>query len=379
MLTPARIAILAAIGVALIIGSTLFFTVQEDEQAVVLQFGAPVGEPINVPGTNEAGLNMKLPWQNVILFDRKNLEFDLREAEEIIVRNEERLLVDAFVRYEIENPLLYLQTLGATSQDKNQMRNVLNDRLTRILSEAMRDRLGSRTISQIIDDDRAEIMQLISQDVIVEARELGINVIDVRIRQADFPAENAAQVNQRMISDYNQQAELIRARGEERAREIRAEADKEVVRVRAEAEERGQIIRGRADAIRNCIFAGAYQGVEVNVQTIEPPEEVSGLGQEIAGEEAIPTLSSGEAQNSILPEPTAPTLVDVEEQLAEMLGITCEILGSPTDGDASRREFFAFYRSLDAYRTALGTDDGTTIVLSPDSQFFRYFNNQNAN
>ena len=159
---PTRVLALIIAGSLLILAGFVFFTVREDKQALVLQFGAPVGGSINEPGADEAGLKVKLPWQNVVYFDRKNLEFDLTRPLEIIVRNEERLLVDAFVRYQISDPLLYYQTLGAGGGSPELMRSNLNSRLTQILSEAMRERLGSRSIRQIIDEQRAEIMRLIA-------------------------------------------------------------------------------------------------------------------------------------------------------------------------------------------------------------------------
>ena len=144
MNTQARILILAALGSLLILAGFVLFTVDEREQALVLQFGATVGGAINEPGTDEAGLKAKLPWQNVVYFDRRNLEFDGR-ATEIIVANQERLLVDAFVRYRIVDPLLYFQSLGVGGASPDVMRRQLDNRLNQILEEAMRDRLSTRT------------------------------------------------------------------------------------------------------------------------------------------------------------------------------------------------------------------------------------------
>ncbi|MEM9234823.1 MAG: hypothetical protein AAGA69_11390, partial [Pseudomonadota bacterium] len=161
-------------------------------------------------------------------------------------------------------------------------------------------------------------------------------------------------------------AALTRAEGEERAREIRAEAEKEVVRIRASAEERSQIIRGRADAIRNCIFANAYQGVAADIRTVDLPEA------------PVEPLVSVEGEPQSEPAP-----VNVEEELAQMLGISCVITGDPSEGDPRRREFFAFYRSLTAYEQTLAQeDDDTTIILSPDGEFrefFQYFSMQPTN
>ena len=285
--------VLIAVAVLAFAASLVFFVVREDQQAIVLQFGDPrrVIE-------NDAGIYAKVPFaQSVVYLDDRNLEFDLRRPVEIIVANEERLLVDAFVRYEIDDPLQYYQRLSSGGRGTQDMRDAFDNRLTTILNEAMRQVLGEVQIRDIITARRVELMQAIQTSVAQDARQLGVEIIDVRIRQADFPEQNANQVYERMRTDYAQQAARIRADGERRARETRAQAEKEVVTIRAEAEEEAQRIRGRADGERNRIFAEAY--------TRDP-------------------------------------------------------------------EFFAFYRSLTAYEAALG-DDETTIILSPDTEFFRYF------
>ncbi|MEM9989653.1 MAG: protease modulator HflC [Pseudomonadota bacterium] len=346
--------LLIVAGGLFILANLIFFTVREDQQALVLQFGAPVGEALNEPGTEEAGLKFKTPIQNVIYFDRRNLEFDLPRPLEIIVANEERLLVDAFVRYQIQNPLLYFQSLGGAGGTPSLMRAQFDNRITSILSEAMREQLGSKTISRIINQERAQIMAAITSDVTNEANKLGVDIIDVRIRQADFPTENAENVNQRMESDYKQQAESIRANGERRAREITAAAEKEVVRIRAEAEEKSQIIRGRADAVRNCIFANAYEGVPAVIRNVAPLDDAE---EEVEASVDRPLMT--------------------EEEIAATLGISCRLNGRANPGDSQRREFFSFYRSLNAYEQAL-RDGETTIILSPDSEFFRYFNGQGS-
>ncbi|MEM9422253.1 MAG: protease modulator HflC, partial [Pseudomonadota bacterium] len=324
MNSPLRFLAILVAGAVLVLSNTILFTVPEQQQALVLQFGDPVSGAINEVGEDEAGLKMKLPWQNVVYFDRRNLEFDLPRPEEIIVANEERLLVDAFVRYRITDPLLYFQTMGAGANNPTFMRSNFNQRLENILGEAMRGQLGSKRIGRIINEDRASIMASIKADVTDEARKQGVTIIDVRIRQADFPAENAANVYQRMISDYRQQAEAIRADGERRSREIKAFAEKEVVRTRAEAEEKSQIIRGRADAVKNCIFANAYQGIAAEI-------------------EDVPALPAGEGGENNAPSAGGEALM-TDEEIAATLGIRCRITGNANSGDPQRREFFAFYR-----------------------------------
>lgn len=287
------IAIAAGVLILLFLVSSVFFTVREDRQAIVLQFGDPVREI-----KNEAGLKAKLPVaQDVVYLDARNLEFDLAEPIEIIVANEERLLVDAFVRYVITDPLQYFQRFSGSSRDPRIMQQNFDQLLTNVLGDAMREVLGGKRITQIIDTERLEVMQDIQERVAVQGRQLGVEIVDVRIRRADFPEENAARVYDRMISDYNQEAQRIRAEGKRRAQEIRAQADKEVITILSEAEETAQKTRGEADGRRNAIFADAYQR--------DP-------------------------------------------------------------------EFFAFSRSLESYEKSLANGE-TTMILSPDDEFFRYF------
>lgn len=282
--------------VALFVASSAIYTVREDQQALVLQLGDPVAE---IP-SEQAGLHFKTPFiQRVLYFDAKNLNYDATPVE-VIVANEERLLVDAFVRYEIVEPLAYFASLAGAAGDASTMRSNFDRRIGAVLNEAIRQVLGEVQIKDIITERRSELMAAIQTAVAVEARKFGVEIIDVRIRQADFPEANAANVYARMSSDYNQQAERIRADGERRAREIRASAEKTATEIAAAAEQEAQTIRGQADGQRNAIFAAAYE---------QDPE------------------------------------------------------------------FFAFYRSLTAYENAL-RDGETTIILSPDSEFFRYFGDQ---
>ena len=288
--------------VAALIGSMAFFIVREDQQALVLQFGEPVTTADGNVEVFGPGLHLKTPLiQNVIYFDARNLNFDA-DPVEVIVANEERLLVDAFVRYQIDEPLRYYAALGRGQDDPRAMRLRFNERIDAVLDDAVRQVLGGVSISDIITTQRSQLMVAIQNNVSQEASKLGVRIIDVRIRQADFPQENALRVYNRMKSEYAEQAAEIRAEGEREAREIRAGAEKEAVQILAEANETSQKIRGMADAERNAIFAGAYSR--------DP-------------------------------------------------------------------EFFAFYRSLTAYEQAL-RDGETTIILSPNSEFFRYFNDQSG-
>lgn len=293
-----RGAAIIILAVVVVVGSQTFFTVNEKQQAIVLRLGDPVFT------VTEPGLKMKFPYINDVVFvDKRNLEFDMPQAVPIIASNEERLNVDAFIRYEITDPLLYYQSFRQGSANFDNIRRISNQRLSQLLTTNMRNVLGGVRINEIITTRRTELMREIQSRTALQASRFGVEIIDLRIRRADFPDENAARVYDRMKSEYVQEADRLRAEGDEEAKIITSEADKQVITILATAEEEAQKIRGRADAERNAIFADAYNR--------DP-------------------------------------------------------------------EFFAFYRSLLSYETAL-KDDETTIILSPDSDFFRYFNNLNGN
>lgn len=293
-----KIVAIVGIGFVLIMLKLSLYTVQETHQAIVLRFGEPVGfEGI-------AGLKMKLPVEQVVFLEKRNLEYDLQNPVEIITAAEKRLVVDAFIRYKIKDPLLYYQRLSGGSGDERIMRSNVNRRLRDVLGESMREALGEATVKQITTTNRTQLMRQIQDATASEARAFGVEIIDVKIRRADFLDTNALNVYERMKSDYQQQAQKIRAEGKEEAQKIRAEAEKQVVTILAQAEEESQKVRGGADKERNATFAAAY---------------------------------------------------------------------------SKDPEFFAFYRSLTAYETALSNGKGkTTMLMSPDSEFFRYFNDVNG-
>jgi membrane protease subunit HflC len=283
-------AYLLIIGGLLIVVSQTLFIVDQREQALVLRLGEPV-RVINAPNRPGAGLNVKTPFlENVVKFDRRNLALDI-ESGEITAADSNRLVVDAFVRYRISDPLAFYRTL----RDER----TANDRIERLVNSSLRQILGTAVSSDIIAGRRAQLMQLTRQDVArrATASRLGIQIIDVRIRRADLPDENQAFVYRRMQTNLQQEAQRIRAEGEQQKREIIAQADREVTITLAQAQEQGETIRGQGDAARTRIFAQSF------------------------------------------------------------------------GRDPS---FAAFYRSMQAYETSLGAGD-TTMVLSPDSAFFKYF------
>lgn len=285
------VAVLGGLAILAIIAS--LFTVEEHEQAIVFQFGEakrvenPWGQEAN------AGLKMKTPFiENVVYLSRRNLEVDLRPVE-LLAADQERLIVDAFVRYRITNAIRFYEKL----RDERGAQ----DQLQAIFDSTLRDVLGRVDTPEIISGRRSELMAEIQSvaDGVAEAEDLGIDIIDVRIKRADLPRENYDRVFKRMVSQRNLEASLLRAEGEEEAQEIRATAQKEARVIRAEAQREAEVIRGEGDKQRNAIYAAAY--------TKDP-------------------------------------------------------------------EFFAFYRSMEAYKKGLGQN--TTYVLSPDSDFLGYLDNQ---
>jgi len=281
-------AVIAFVAVVLLANS--LFVVDQREQAVVLRFGQAV-RVINKPGQNEAGLHIKQPFvENVIKFDRRNLGLEA-DQEEVTSADQQKLVVDAFLRYRISEPLQYYRTL----RDER----TAQDRLERLMNSSLRQMLGQMNQSDIIAGQRDKLMQQSKQDMARRAKEsrLGIEVIDFRIKRADLPAANQASVYRRMQTQRAQIAAQYRAQGEQQKREIIATADKDVAITLADAQQIGETTRGEGDAQRTRIFAQAY-------------------GKDPG--------------------------------------------------------FAAFYRSMQAYEAGLAQGD-TTMILSPDSNFFKYF------
>ena len=266
------------------------FIVDQRQQAIVVQFGDPV-RVVNPPSRPEAGLNMKIPFvQNVIKLDRRNIALEAAQ-EEIITAGQQRLVVDAFIRYRIVDPLQFYRTL----RDEQ----VAADRIERLVNSSLRQVLGSATATDIISGRRAQLMQQAKVDVEARAKasRLGIQVIDLRIRRADLPTQNRDAVFRRMSTSRQQEAARLRGEGEQKKREIIAGADREVAITIATAREAAGQLQGEGDAQRTRIFAQSF-------------------GKDPA--------------------------------------------------------FAAFFRSMQAYEASLA-DGETTMVLSPDSAFFKYF------
>jgi membrane protease subunit HflC len=275
---------LVLVGLALVAAWLTLFTVYETKQALVLEFGKPkrlVTQP---------GLNYKIPFvQNVQFFDKRLLDLD-SAPQEVIASDQKRLVVDAFARWRITDPLLFYQTV--TDE------RVARSRLGAFLEAALRRVLGAASFEAVVRDERHALMQRITEQVNNEAKGLGISVVDVRIKRADLPEANSLAIYRRMQTERQREAAEIRAEGEEASRRIRANADRQVTVLKANATGESERIRGDGDAEKNRVFA--------------------------------------------------------------------EAVGKDAD-------FFAFYRSMQAYQGALQSGD-TRMLLSPDSQFFQYFN-----
>ena len=284
-MTSNRTIAIAAIGfVLLIVLWTSLFTVHQTQQALVLQFG----EPREV--VTEPGLHAKLPWpfQNVHYFDRRVLYLDL-PVQEVIAQDRKRLVVDAFARWRITDPLRFYQSLTDENAAQGRLQPILGSNVRRIL--------GSQTFAAVLSGERAKAMLDIRSGVNGETKNFGIEIVDVRIRRADLPQQNSEAIYRRMQQERVRQANQFRAQGEQISQEIRSKADRDATVIRAEATRQGEITRGQGDAEKNRIFAEAF-------------------GQD--------------------------------------------------------PDFFNFYRSMNAYAASL-KGDNTTMILSPDSDFFRYF------
>ena len=261
------------------------FTVKEINQAIVLQFG----DPKKIITT--AGLQFKMPFiQNVVFLDRRILSLDPAPAE-VIASDQKRLIVDAYARFKIIDPLKFYISVGDE--------RVARSRLATIINSRIRSVLGKQSLATLLSEERSTQMSIIQEGVNVEAEKFGITIIDVRIKRADLPQANSEAIYKRMQTEREREAKEFRARGAEMAVTITSTADRKVTVILANAEKQSEIMKGEGDGIRNKIFADAF-------------------GQD--------------------------------------------------------PDFFSFYRAMQAYETALIGGD-TTLILSPDSDFFKFFGN----
>ena len=274
--------VVIAIGVFLTISSSLFI-VDETQQALVVQFGEPKRT------VNEPGLKVKYPFiQDVIYFEKRVLSFIPDEGEEAILKDQKRLKVDTYARFQITDPLRFYQAVRNEVEARKQ--------LDTIVDSALREELGQRGLREILSDQRILITTNIREAVNVKARTLGMEIIDVQIRRADYPEVTSQAIYGRMISERERIAREFRATGEEEAQKIRATAEKQRVVTVALGARKAQETRGIGDAKAIDIYASSF-------------------GQD--------------------------------------------------------PEFFAFYRSMEAYKKSFGQED--TMVLNPKGDFFKFF------
>jgi len=236
------------IGIAVfIIGVILYssiFVIREDEQALVLQFGDPRRE------VKEAGLNFKVPFiQDAVYFDKRVLDFDASAAE-VPTLDQKQLVVDSFARYRILDPLKFYQTVVFEANAEAQINN--------IISAALRDAFGQELFTLLMTEKRASLMVGVTKTVDLAARNLGIEVVDVRIKRVDLPEENSQAIFRRMQTQREQEARGIRAEGDKKAREIRADADKQQRVIVAEAKKTSEILRGEGDAVATKLYNQAF-------------------------------------------------------------------------------------------------------------------------
>lgn len=237
--------------VAAIVALMATYTVRETQQALVLRLGEPVGV-VNQPGNDDAGLHFKMPFLDEVVFlEKRNIEFDMA-PEEIQAADQERLVVDSFLRYRIVDPLRFYQTVRNEDGARARLRSIMDD--------SLRGVIASIPSNEVISGRRSELMERVQAAVEAQVanQQLGINVVDVRILRADLPQQIADRVFQRMESERQQEAARIRAEGEQAAQEIRADADRQATIIRAEARAEAERTRGDGDARRNAIYAQAY-------------------------------------------------------------------------------------------------------------------------
>ncbi|MBC9878953.1 protease modulator HflC [Bradyrhizobium sp. INPA01-394B] len=236
------VALLAAL-LVVIVGYMSLFTVQQTEQTIVLQFGAPVDV------VTDPGLHFKAPWNSVINIDKRILDLE-NPSQEVIASDQKRLVVDAFARYRIKDALRFYQSVGSIQ--------AANLQLTSLLNAALRRVLGEVTFITVVRDEREKLMGRIREQLDREAGGYGIEVVDVRIRRADLPEQNSQAVYDRMKSERQREAAEFRAQGAQKAQEIKSKADRDVTVIIADANSQAEQTRGVGDAERNRLFAEAY-------------------------------------------------------------------------------------------------------------------------
>jgi membrane protease subunit HflC len=284
-----RVGALILVGLAAVLLYAGTFVVQQTQSAIVLQFGR-VRTIATAPGLY---FKLPAPFETVTFLDNRILDLDL-PSQEIIASDQKRLVVDAFTRYRISDPLKFYQAVNSIPRANSQLASIVNGNVRSVLAEA--------SFTAMVRTDRSRLMSRIRDDVNREAARFGMTVVDVRLRRVDLPAANSQAVFQRMQTERQREAAEARALGAQQAQEIRARADRDSTVIVAEAQRRSDEVRGEGEGERNRVFAEAF---------------------------------------------------------------------------GKDPEFFAFYRSMQAYEASIKPGD-TRLVLSPDTPFFRFFNGPQA-
>ena len=235
------------LGIIILLGVVLYFSVfvvKEVNQAIVLQFGDPKKIIL------KPGLNFKIPFiQNVVFLDKRILNLDT-PPEEVIASDQKRLIVDAFARFKIVDPLKFYISVGNE--------RVARSRLSTIINSRLRGVLGKEQLATLLSTDRVRQMEIIQNDVNEEAKGFGITIVDVRIKRADLPPANSEAIYKRMQTEREREAKEFRAQGAEIAAKITSTADKDVTVIKANANKQSEIMKGEGDGQRNKIFANAF-------------------------------------------------------------------------------------------------------------------------
>ncbi len=226
------------------LGFSSVFTVYQTEQALVLRLGKPK-KVISKPG-----LAFKVPFvENVVYFDHRNLDYDVR-AQEIPTLDQKQIIVDAFTRYRIVDPLMFFQTV---TNERG-----METRLDSIVNSTLRAVFGNVDLAAVLTNKRADLMETIFDRVKVEGVPFGIDIIDVRLKRVDLPPENSQAVFRRMQTQREQEARKIRAEGDKLAQQIQSDADKQATIIRAKAQKKAEILMGSGEEEAQRIYNEAY-------------------------------------------------------------------------------------------------------------------------
>jgi membrane protease subunit HflC len=229
-----------------IVGSSTLFTVAQTEHVLITQFG----QPIRI--ISDPGLHAKIPFvQTVIYFDRRLLDYSA-PAEEVILNDQRRLIVDSFTRFHITNPLQYYQAVGAQE-------DAIRARLNSVVTSSLRRVLGNESLLAVLSSDREHIMSLIRDQVNAEMKNFGVAIEDVRIRRADLPEENTQAILNRMKSERQRIASQARAEGAEASAKIKADAERDRTVIIADAKATADKLRGEGEQTAIKTYADAFQ------------------------------------------------------------------------------------------------------------------------